>query len=209
MYYELAEVKKYVSVNKKDGTERIKFQINLKKDSKFREPKEIALVDVADIEEIVKTLDVANVNELEATVKQHEEETIELNKQLLQYKEQLQELEDTAKSLASDVHKLTEEKIELQQELIKLEDKNEEIIQLQKEHKEEIGFKDSEIAELNYKLNNEKDYSKSLLVARSDLLNRNIFKRIANIEPESSKYVAELKKLPEKVEANVVNEEND
>lgn len=209
MYYEIAEVKKYVSVNKKDGTERIKFQINLKKDSKFREPKEIALVDVADIEEIVKTLDVANVNELEATVKQHEEETIELNKQLLQYKEQLQELEDTAKSLASDVHKLTEEKIELQQELIKLEDKNEEIIQLQKEHKEEIGFKDSEIAELNYKLNNEKDYSKALLVARSDLLNRNIFKRIANIEPESSKYVAELKKLPENVEANVVNEEND
>lgn len=110
----------------------------------------------------------------------------------------LESLEDV-----TDVHKLTEEKIELQQELIKLEDKNEEIIQLQKEHKEEIGFKDNEIAELNYKLNNEKDYSKALLVARSDLLNRNIFKRITNIEPESSKYVAELKKLPENVEVNV------
>lgn len=224
MYYEIAEVKKYVSVNKKDGTERTKFQINLLKDSKFREPKEIALVDVAEIKEVASSLDVNNFNELEVKYN-------DVTEELTSVKQELQEAKATIESLTSEVEELKEEKVQLQQDLLtekekyeslvertnsKLEEANVNVIeakdkieQLQKEHKEEIGFKDSEIAELNYKLNNEKDYSKALLVARSDLLNRNIIKRLANIEPESSKYVAELKKLPENVEANVVNEEND
>ena len=197
MYYEEAEVKEYKSINKQNGTERTKFQINLNKKSKFREPKKIALVDIDEIKEIASSLDDNNLNELEDNLKQYEENNIELNKEIDKYNEQVHELEETAKSLASDVHKLKEEKLQLQNDLIKLEEnmkvKNEEIIELQKQHKEEIS-------ELHFKLNNEKDLTKSLLVVRSDLLNRNALDRLRNKEPESSKRIAQLKEIPEEVE---------
>lgn len=197
MYYEEAEVKEYKSINKQNGTERIKFQINLNKKSKFREPKKIALVDIDEIEEIASSLDADKLNELEVHLKQYKEDNDKLNKQLNQYKEENQELEETAKSLAADVNKLKEEKIQLQDDLLNLEEnmeaKNEEIIELQKQHKEELS-------ELNFKLNNEKDLTKSLLVVRSDLLNRNALDRLRNKEPESSKRIAKLKEIPEEVE---------
>lgn len=192
MYFEEAIVKTYYRNYK---NKKVPFnQLNLGQDSKFNknpeEPDKVAVLNITDFEELANNNGLTKLKEMEAKYN-------ELQEEKLQLENTVEELNSTAKSLASDVNKLKEEKIQLQEELLKLEDKNEEIIKLQKEHKEEISVKESEIAELNYKLNNEKDYSKALLVANKDLLKRNIFKRIANIEPESSKYVTELKKLPE------------
>lgn len=204
MYFEEAIVKTYYRTynNKKVPYN----QLNLGTDSKFNpdpeKPETVGVIRLHELKELIAKADGTSLTEMEAKLNELQKEKLQLNKEV-------EELTSTAKSLASDVNKLKEEKVQLQEELLKNESNKELIIELQKEHKEELVVKDSEIAELNYKLNNEKDYSKALLVARSDLLNRNIFKRIANIEPESSKYVAELKKLPENVEANVVNEEND
>lgn len=184
MYYEIAEVKKYTSVSKATGKERTNFQINLLKDSQFREAKPIALIDVAEIEKIDSIITDYNLEEKEAELKQLQEEKLQLE-------EEVNKLNGVAEDLASDVHKLREEKVQLQEDLLKAEAKNEDIIQLQQEHKEEV-------AELNFKLNNEKDYSKALLVVRADFLKQNALKRFLKIEPESSKAIGNmLKELPE------------
>ena len=212
MYYELAKIRQY-----KDNKGQPYFQIRVKKGSKLTDEKEkvkpIALVNVSEIKEIAESSNINKLNELQANYKETSEELVEVK--------QLQESKATVESLTSELKKLKEEKVQLQEDLITEKDKHKELIEaannnvteakdkvitLQKEHKEELSVKESEIAELNYKLNNEKDYSKALLVANKDLLKRNIFKRIANIEPESSKYVTELKKLPENVEATDVND---
>ena len=194
MYFEEAEVKKYSSTNKATGKERINFQINLKKDSKFREPKTIGLIDITELENIESFLEANNVEEKEAELKQLKEENLQLKEELNKYK-------TAADGLAADVHKLKEEKLQLQEDLLNAENKSEEIIQLLKEHKEEIAEKDSDIAELNFKLNNEKDYSKALLVVRSDFLKQNALKRLFKVEPESSKIIGNMiKELPEEVE---------
>lgn len=207
MYYEIANIRQYAN-NK--GLPY--FQIRLKKGSKLTDKNEkvkpIALVDVNDIKEIAESSNIKKFNELKANYKDSSEELVEL-------KQQLQEYKGTVEGLTSEVEKLKAEKVQLQEDLLTEKDKHEELIEaannnvveakdkivkLQKEHKEEIAFKDSEIAELNYKLNNEKDLVKELLIVRTDLLKRNILKRVANIEPESSKRIAKLKELPEDVE---------
>lgn len=213
MYYELAKIRQY-----KDNKGQPYFQIRVKKGSKLTDEKEkvkpIALVNVSEIKEIAESSNINKLNELQANYKETSEELVEV-------KQQLQESKATVESLTSELKKLKEEKVQLQEDLLTEKDKHKELIEaannnvteakdkvitLQKEHKEELSVKESEIAELNYKLNNEKDYSKALLVANKDLLKRNIFKRIVNIEPESSKYVTELKKLPENVEATDVKD---
>lgn len=120
----------------------------------------------------------------------------ELQKEKLQLNKEVEELTSTAKSLASDVNKLKEEKVQLQEELLKNESNKELIIELQKEHKEEL-------AELNLKLNDEKDLVKELILVLHDVFKRNVYNRIRNTEPESYKRIAKLKELPEDVE-NVV-----
>lgn len=213
MYYELAKIRQY-----KDNKGQPYFQIRVKKGSKLTDEKEkvkpIALVNVSEIKEIAESSNINKLNELQTNYKETSEELVEV-------KQQLQESKATVESLTSELKKLKEEKVQLQEDLLTEKDKHKELIEaannnvteakdkvitLQKEHKEELSVKESEIAELNYKLNNEKDYSKALLVANKDLLKRNIFKRIVNIEPESSKYVTELKKLPENVEATDVKD---
>ena len=213
MYYELAKIRQYT-----DSKGQPYFQVRIKKGSKLTDEKEkvksIALVDVAEIKEIAESSNIEKFNELKANYNNTSEELVEL-------KQQLQELKATNESLTSDVKKLKEEKVQLQEDLLTEKDKHKELIEaannniveakdkivkLQKEHKEEISDKDLEIAELNYKLNNEKDLVKELLLVRTDLLKRNIFKRVANVEPESSKRIAKLKELPKDVEANISKE---
>lgn len=192
MYFEEAIVKTYYRNYK---NKKVPFnQLNLGQDSKFNknpeEPDKVAVLNITDFEELANNNGLTKLKEMEAKYN-------ELQEEKLQLENTVEELNSTAKSLASDVNKLKEEKIQLQEELLKLEDKNEEIIKLQKEHKEEISDKDSEIAELNYKLNKEKDIVKDLLVVRSDFLKQGAFKRLFKVEPESSKRVAKLKELPE------------
>lgn len=191
MYFEEAEVKEYFRKDSK-GNKKPYYQIGIKKKSKFFKPTNVALVDVAELKELISLAEPEVIAELEAKLNAVEEEKLQLKQELQQVKQQEEEL-------TSEVENLRSEKQQLQQDLLKAEGKSEEIIQLQQEHKEEI-------AELNFKLNNEKDLTKTLLVVRSDLLNRNFFNRIINKEPESSKKVAELKKLPEDVEANISKE---
>ena len=204
MYFEEAIVKTYYRNYK---NKKVPFnQLNLGQDSKFNknpeEPDKVAVLNIIDFEELANNNGLTKLNEMEVKYN-------ELQKENLQLKEEIEKLKSTAKSLASDVNKLKEEKIQLQEDLLKLEEKNKEIIELQKEHKEELVVKDSEIAELNYKLNNEKDYSKALLVVINDLFKRNAFNRLRNTETESYKRVVKLKELPEnEVETEAKPSEN-
>ena len=235
MYFEEAEVKEYKSVNKKNGNIRVKHQINIPINSKFAEPKTVALVDVVELNEFINSNDVAKFNELEDKFNNTSEELVQIKQQLQEEKatverltsevtslteekskleNDVEEYKGASESLASDVHKLNKEKSKLQEDkaslqekILNVEDKNEDIIQLQKEHKKEISDKDSEIAELNSKLNNEKDYSKALLIALLDSYKRNWLDRIRNIEPESTTKVLTLR--PIEIEAEVHEEQED
>ena len=206
MYYELAKIRQY-----KDNKGQPYFQIRVKKASKLTDEKEkvkpIALVNVDEIKEIAESSNINKLNELQANYKGTSEELVEV-------KHDLHEAKTTIESLTSELKKLKEEKVQLQEDLLTEKEKYEKLIEaannnvveakdkvitLQKQHKEELSVKDSEIAELNIKLNNEKDYSKALLVALTDVYKRNMLNRIRNKEPESTIKVLELR--PKEIEA--------
>ena len=201
LYFEEAIVRTYYRDKEKKNPFN---QINLKKDSKFNpnpeEPEEVGVVRLHELINFINKFDGTELKELEAKYNELQEE----NNQL---KEEVDSLKKVAEDLASDVHKLKEEKIQLQEEnnklqkkLLKAEDKKEDIIQLQKEHKKELE-------ELNVKLNNEKDYSKALLIALLDSYKRNWLERIRNIEPESTTKVLTLR--PIEIEAEVHEEQEE
>ena len=174
MYYEEAEVKEYYRKDSK-GNKKPYCQIGIKKKSKFNEAKTIALVDVDDIKELVKNSTGGSLKEKEVKLKEATVENDKLNQKLLQLKEDNETLEDT-------VNELKDKVAELQQELLQAKKEN-----------------DVEIKDLTSKLLHEKDLTKSLLLVRSDLLNRNLISRIRNKEPTSSKKISEFKELPEDV----------
>ena len=192
MYFEEAIVKTYYrTYNEK----KVPFnQLNLGTDSKFNpnpeEPEEVAVVRLHEFKDLLAKVNGTSLKEMEAKFNELQEEKLQLELQL-------QEEKATVETLTSDVEKLNEDKLQLQEELLKSEDKNEEIIQLQQQHKEEL-------AELNFKLGNEKDLTKELLLVRSDFLKQGRLKRFFKVEPESSKRIAKLKELPEsELEAEV------
>lgn len=200
MYFEKAIVKTYYRNYKNKKVPYNQLHLGKAEDSKFNKdpekPDEVAVVMYKDFKELLEKAKPTELNELKAKLN-------ELQEEKLQLEQELQELKATNESLTSDVEKLKEEKFKLQEDLLKSEDKNEEIIQLQQQHKEEV-------AELNFKLNNEKDLNKELLLVRSDFLKQGAFKRLFKVEPESSKRIAKLKKLPEnevKTEAKDVEAE--
>lgn len=189
MYYEEAEVKKYTTKNKKTGAERTSFQINIKKDSKFREPKPIGLIDVSELEKIDKLLKANPIEEKELELNEVKKHNLQLNKEV-------DELKSTTKSLASDVHKLKEEKIQLQEELSSLQeqllnekDKNKNVIS--------IGKYEAKVEELS----KEKDTSKTLLLALYSYEERSLINGFLNRTPELAKQI--LKENPKPIETNV------
>lgn len=177
MYYEEAEVKEYYRKDSK-GNKKPYYQIGIKKKSKFNEAKTIALVDVDDIKELVRNSTGGSLEEKEVKLKEATVENNELNKKLLQFKQDNETLIATANELKDKV-------AELQQELLQVKKEN-----------------DVEVKDLTSKLLHEKDLTKSLLLVRSDLLNRNLISRIRNKEPTSSKKIAEFKELPEDITAS-------
>ena len=187
MYYEEAEVKRYYRKNS-EGEKIPYFQINLKKSSKFNEAKPVALVDISEIEEIEKNSDNSRISEIEA-------ELSELRNENHKLKEELAQSNEVNEKLTSENTSFKNEISELQKNLLKAESKNEEIIKLQRTHKQELENKNDEIQKLNSMLNHEKDLTKTLLVVRNDLLTRGLISRIRNREPESSKLVAEIKPI--------------
>ena len=101
---------------------------------------------------------------------------------------------DDIVKLEETIKKLEEEKDNLKQKLENT-DNLPKIINLQETHKEELHNLNEKVHELNFRLNNEKDFSKALLVAMNDLNKRSFFDRLRNKEPESVKMVTELKTL--------------
>lgn len=182
MYYEEAEVKEYYRKDSK-GNKKPYYQIGIKKKSKFNEAKTIALVDVDDIKELLKSSTGGSLEEKEVKLKEATVENNELNKKLLQLKQDNETLIATA-------NKLKDKVAELQQELLQVKKEN-----------------DVEVKDLTSKLLHEKDLTKSLLLVRSDLLNRNLISRIRNKEPASSKKITEIKELPKVVESTDVSKE--
>ena len=150
MYYEKAEVKQYHRKNK-EGVKKPYYQINLPIKSKFTEVKPIALIDIAEVKKLVAFLEAnpieekeAKINELESEIVEYKqqlqeykatvgtlsseveelkEDKIQLQEQLLTYKdhykdklEELTEEKETSKGLLASITKLTNQKTEVEKE---------------------------------------------------------------------------------------------
>ena len=174
MYTEEAEVKTYYRKNSK-GAKKPFNQINLGNKSKFKNEEKVVIVNAEDYKEFESKANTEYIATLEETITDSEEDNKQLQQQLKQLKE-----EKEAKIIEAN------SKIEeANTNVIEAKDKIEKI---QEDHKKEM-------AELNTKLNNEKDFSKALLVAMNDLNKRNFFSRLINKEPDSVKKVLELKPI--------------
>lgn len=210
MYYELANIREY-----KDSKGKPYYTIRLKKESKFKKPQLIALTDVTEIKTLINNSDVKNYIELEAENKRLQEE-------LLKVTDQLKEYNVGYELISSENADIIEEKLQLQEDLLAVNVKHEDlitetnikietantnvaeakdkIIELQREHKEEIK-------ELNSKLNHEKDTVKFLLNVIADLRQQNRIYSFFKVEPESYKQLDKVTGLPkDNIEINVPKE---
>lgn len=127
-----------------------------------------------------KTIALADIDEIKDIAKKCDVNIIsELEVKLKDSSKELNELKEQLKELKEENESLISENYKLQHDLINIKEENE-----------------YELKDLTSKLLHEKDLTKSLLVVRSDLLNRNFFNRILNKEPDSSKKIAKIKELP-------------
>lgn len=199
MYFEEAEVKKYTTKNQKTGVERTSFQIHLKKDSKFREPKKIGLINLSEVKKIETFLEDNPIEEKEAEINELLEVKVQLEKEL-------QQLKAANEKLTSENKTLKEEKIQLQKDLLTeknnakdyIEEANttlleakDNVINLQNEQKKEVK-------ELNSKLEAANDKIEKLLIVVNNkdndivyLAKRGLGSRIVN-------------KLTERIEATLI-----
>ena len=177
MYFEEAKVKEYYRKNK-EGVKTPYYQINLSKKSKFSEVKPIALIDVAELEELASFLDSHKIEETEAKVNELSEEVNEL-------KQQLQEEKATVESLSSEVKSLKEEKADLQEKLLtaktNYEDKAEELTE-EKETSKGLLAKIVTLTNENKELEKENIFLKS----------RGLFNRILNKQYSKGTDVPEI-----------------
>lgn len=184
MYTEEAEVKTYYRKNSK-GIKKPFNQINQGNKSKFKAGDKVVIINAEDYKEFTAKANVEHIATLEKTIDSLTATVKELKLQLKQMEE-----EKEAKIIEAN-SKIEEANVNV----IEAKDK---IEQLQREHIEEV-------AELNYKLNNEKDFSKALLVAMNDLNKRSFIARLINKEPDSVKKVLGLK--PVEIEASDISED--
>ena len=132
MYWEEAEVKKYTSVSKTTGKERTNFQINLKKDSQFRRPEKIGLIDVTELNKVETYLEANKVEENEVKLNELQELKLQLEQEVKEYKTEektqlqkdLLKEKETSKGLLATITKLTNEKTEIEKENIFLKSRN-------------------------------------------------------------------------------------
>lgn len=203
MYLEEAEVKEY---KRKNGTKYK--QLHLGTNSKFKKSEKVAVVRLEEIEKLtnpdyIDFIEVANESlesenkKLEHDLQEVKEEVENLNSKLAVAKEEIFKLQEEKENLTVS---LTEAKDVLLTEKDKLEDKNKEIIQLQKEHKEEIKEANSKIEKLLI-LVNSKD--KDIVY----LAERGLAKRILNRLPERIESLVRTAKESEEVESDSISEE--
>lgn len=214
MYLEEAEVKEY---KRKNGTKYK--QLHLGTNSKFKKNEKVAVVNKNALEEFkekysnpdyvdfieAENKDLASEKDkvlaekesVEHDLQEEKEKVEDLNSKLAVAKEEIFKLQEEKENLTIS---LTEAKDVLLTEKDKLEDKNKEIIQLQKEHKEEIKEANSKIEKLLI-LVNSKD--KDIVY----LAERGLAKRILNRLPERIESLVRTAKESEEVESSSTSEE--
>lgn len=179
MYYEEAKVREYT---RKD---RPYYQVYLGYDSAFKKEEDIAVIRIKDLKELE-----SNINP--ELIDSYKDKITDLTKENLQLKKDLQELQQDKEKLISERSSIIEEAN------VEIKKASEKIIEEQEVHKKELS-------ELNSKLNNEKDFSKALLIAMNDLNKRSFFSRLINKEPNSVKTVLELK--PVEIDVKDISED--
>ena len=172
MYYEVLKVREYQNKGSKY------YQIRLLKDSKFKEVSEVALINISEIKELEKKIKELENNESLSKYNELESKHNDLIKAYNDLKEEHNNLKIESNQLKETIIKNTP----------KIEDNYKEIQDL-----------NNKLTNTYEKLNNEKDFSKALLIALNDLNKRGLFSRLLNKEPKSFKLVTELKPLPENI----------
>ena len=173
MYYEKSYIKRYYRTTKK-GERKGFNQINLGQESEFQEGSEVIIVS----SEIVDKLEA--ISDLESTIKSLKEE----NKQNV--KNHVEEVKNIKHEYENKISNIEKEVSSTKEKISDLEHTIE-------ENQIELKEKNIKIEELNLKLNNEKDYSKALLICLNDFTSRSLINRIRNTIPISYKKVTEIK----------------
>lgn len=179
MYYEEAKVREY---KRKD---RPYYQVYLGYDSNFIKEEDVVIIRNKDLKELESK---ANPELIDS----YKDKITDLSEEILQLEKDLQEVQQIKEELISEKASIIEE---ANVEILKASEK---IIAESEKHKEEL-------AELNLKLNNEKDLTKALLIAMNDLNKRSFISRLINKEPDSVKKILELK--PVEIDVNDISKD--
>ena len=186
MYFEEAVVKEY---SRKDG--KPNKQLNLGVNSKFKKKDKVIIIGSDKIETFKQNLE-PKTKELENNLTLCRNENQQLKDDLEKLKLELEEL----KSLKDEIKETANKNVlDATQKVLA---KETEIKELQRKHAKEIKEKDSEIREINNKLNNEKDTSKTLLLACYSYEERGIINSWLNRTPPLAKQI--LKENPKPIE---------
>lgn len=201
MNYEKANVKEYFRKNSK-GEKTPYYQIHLGNKTKFNKSDEVAIIKEDEFKSILNNNNDEYLTELENKVTESEERNKHLTEGLEKTYKAFEDLEKSYKDIISkneehisEINELT--KLNQEQEK-RIEEVNSKIIALYEDKDSNVA----EIKELNYKLNQEKDFTKALLVAMNDLNKRSFFSRLFNKEPDSVKTILKLKPIEANVESN-------
>ena len=170
--YEVAEVKEYFRKSKKEGKKAYN-QINLGYNSNFKKDEKVAILRLTELKELEASFNSEELAELKGKIQTLTEENSNLKEDLQNMEQEKEKLIETTNSRIEEANK-------------EIKEASNKIISEQDNHKKEV-------AELNSKLGNEKDFSKVLLIAIGDLKARGLISRIRNSEPETVKKALELK----------------
>lgn len=229
MYFERAEVKEYKRKNSSKNYKQIHLGVNseFKKNDEIIIITSDEFEDVSSKLEIIDGLSDTNDKLKLAIQEQKKEYESKINNMIIDKEGALKDKVDEMEQLLTehetelankdneieDIEAFHERALENKDN--EIEKLNAKIDKLTSDHEKALGNINKELKELkvkldesikeikllNKKLNIEKDYSKALLIARSDLLNRNIIQRIQNKEPETSKLISNFQY--EEIETNV------
>lgn len=187
MYFEEATVKEYQRKGSKPNK-----QLNLGVNSRFKKKDKVIVISSENLKTFKENLE-PKVNDLEKNLESCRNENQRLQEELQQLKLENERLSSERLNLIEDTNKkLLEAKAEI-------EARDSELIQLQKEQKQELDTKANEIKELNSMLNHEKDISKTLLVGLYAYEERGLLDTWLNRTPALVKEI--LKDNPKPIEA--------
>lgn len=186
MYFEEATVREYERKGNKPNK-----QLNLGVNSRFKKKDKVIVISSENLKSFKESLE-PKVNELESKLNTCRNENKDLQKQLQELKKENERLSSERVTFIEETNKkLLEAKEEI-------EARDLELIQIQKEQKKELEAKANEIRELNNKLGNEKDTSKTLLVGLYAYEERGLLDKWLNRTPALVKEI--LKENPKPIE---------